>query len=284
LINDIVNIDFTVINKFKDHQKIIYVFNKADLIVNAFNYAHIQRNVVALLNSYGIKKPTVILTSTSNNVGIRKLFEGLKSLDWSEKIYFIGKSNSGKSSVINALIRYSGSVIKPLTISGYLNTTIDVKQIKLQKHNIIDTPGFNSQNSVLSNLTELKDVGSIRTKQKIKPVTFQIHEDQGFIVDNFCFLECECKAKGSVTFYIPNKIHVHRTKIDNLYKNVRNSINQIYKVNDAKRIDHEHILESTNKYNILVEGLGLFSIKGISKILINTFVNVSVVLIENAII
>jgi ribosome biogenesis GTPase A len=273
-----------VIDKFKTHRKIIYVFNKADLIVNSFNYANVHKNIVALLKSYEVKDPVVILTSTTNNVGIRKIFETLKDIDWNEKIYFIGKSNSGKSSVINALIRYSGSVIKPLTVSGYLNTTIDVKQIKLQRHNVIDTPGFNSQSSVLSNLTKLEDVGSIRNKQKIKPVTFQIHEDQGFIVDNFCFLQCECKNKGSITFYIPSKIHIHRTKIANLYRNLENTTNQVYTVNDAKRIDHEHILESKNKYNILVEGLGLLSIKGISKILLNTFVNVSVILIKNPII
>jgi ribosome biogenesis GTPase A len=184
LINDILNINFEVIQKYQDHPRICFIFNKADLVVNTLNYANIQLRIVNMLTNLGINKPQVIIASTVNNYGIRKIFEFIQSRDLSEKIYFIGKTNSGKSSLINALIKYSGSVVKTLTISNQLNTTLDLKQIKLQKHSIIDTPGYYSEHSILRNLAELKDVGSIQNKQKIKPVVFQIIEPQCFIIDS----------------------------------------------------------------------------------------------------
>jgi ribosome biogenesis GTPase A len=184
LINDILNVDFEVIEKYKNHPKICFIFNKADLVVNSFNYSNIQNRLTKMLVNLNIKKPIVIISSANNNYGIRKIFEFIKERELSEKIYFIGKTNSGKSSIINALIKYAGSIVKPLTISNQPNTTIDIKQIKLQKHSIIDTPGYHSEHSILSNLTDLKGVGSFQNKQHIKPITFQIHQSQSFILDN----------------------------------------------------------------------------------------------------
>jgi ribosome biogenesis GTPase A len=184
LVNDVLNVNFEVIERYKNHSKVLFVFNKADLVVNNFNYQNVQRRLIKMLINLSIRTPQVIISSATNNYGIRKIFEFIRERELNEKIYFVGKTNSGKSSIINALINYTGSIVAPLTISNLPNTTIGLKQIKLQKHNIIDTPGYYSEHSILHNLTNLKDVASIQNKQKIKPFSFQIIQPQSFIVDS----------------------------------------------------------------------------------------------------
>lgn len=284
LINDILNVDFEVIEKYKNHPKICFIFNKADLVVNSFNYLNIQNRLTKMLVNLNIKKPIVIISSANNNYGIRKIFEFIKERELSEKIYFIGKTNSGKSSIINALIKYAGSIVKPLTISNQPNTTIDIKQIKLQKHSIIDTPGYHSEHSILSNLTDLKDVGSFQNKQHIKPITFQIHQSQSFILDNLLWITAEINNLGSVIFYLPNRLKVQRTKPENLNRNLNNVLNKTLKVNDTIRETKYHDLKSQNKYNLMIEGLGMIVVKGVKKLTINTFQNVRVTLLEDWII
>lgn len=284
LINDILNIDFEIIDQYKKHPNLIFVFNKVDLFLSDFNYSKINARVTNLLQTYGINKPNIIITSTRNNYGIRKLFEFIDKIDWNEKTYFIGKTNSGKSSIINALIKYSGSVITPLTISNYLNTTIDVKQIKLRKHCIIDTPGYNSKHSILSNLIELTDVGSITNKQKIKALTFQIKEPQAFIGDSLFWIKAECVQNGLLIFYMPNKLKIQRTKIINLERNLKNPLNNHYKTKNNERKEHTFDLIPQSKYNLIVEGLGMVVVKGIKKIQINSFANVKISLLSDWII
>jgi ribosome biogenesis GTPase A len=272
-----------VIEKYKNHPKICFIFNKADLVVNNFNYQNIQRRIHKMLIELGVPKPLVIITSTINNYGIRKLFEFIKEQQPNEKNYFIGKTNSGKSSIINALINYAGSVIAPLTISNQPNTTISLKQIKLQKHSFIDTPGYYSECSILSNLSDLKAIGSIQNKQRIKPVSFQIVQPQSFIVDRLLWITVITNKLASVTFYFPNKLKVQRTKPENLQRNLKNPLNN-YQVNNDERITHELALSSRNKYNLMIEGLGMIAIKGAEKLIINTFKNVKPTLLQDGII
>lgn len=284
LINDVLNVNFEVIERYKNHSKVLFVFNKADLVVNNFNYQNVQRRLIKMLINLSIRTPQVIISSATNNYGIRKIFEFIRERELNEKIYFVGKTNSGKSSIINALINYTGSIVAPLTISNLPNTTIGLKQIKLQKHNIIDTPGYYSEHSILHNLTNLKDVASIQNKQKIKPFSFQIIQPQSFIVDSLLWLTTTNDKLASIVFYMPNKLKVQRTKPENLLRNLKNPLNNVYHVNNCEKLTQELILKPNMKYDLMIEGLGMIVVQGIEKLIVNTFKNVKLTLLKDWII
>ena len=63
-------------------------------------------------------------------------------------------------------------------------------------------------------------------------------------------------------FYLPNKLKILRTKPENVQRNLKNPLNNIYKTNNTLRTNHEYILKATSKYNLMTEGLGMITIKG----------------------
>jgi hypothetical protein len=74
---------------------------------------------------------------------------------------------------------------------------------------------------------------------------------------------------------------VQRTKPENLNRNLNNVLNKTLKVNDTIRETKYHDLKSQNKYNLMIEGLGMIVVKGVKKLTINTFQNVRVTLLED---
>jgi hypothetical protein len=84
-----------------------------------------------------------------------------------------------------------------------------------------------------------------------------------------------------VTFYVPNKLKIQRTKIINLERNLKNPINNSYKVkkNPCKSLTFQLI--SNQKYNLMMEGLGLISFKGVNSIEFNTFSTVGINLLDD---
>jgi tRNA U34 5-carboxymethylaminomethyl modifying GTPase MnmE/TrmE len=81
LINDVLNIDFKIIEQYQNHKNLLFVFNKIDLIIDNFNYSKFLLRITNLLNTVGIKQPHIIISSTINHYGIRKLFEFIQHLD-----------------------------------------------------------------------------------------------------------------------------------------------------------------------------------------------------------
>jgi intracellular sulfur oxidation DsrE/DsrF family protein len=159
-----------------------------------------------------------------------------------------------------------------------------VRQIKLHKHAIIDTPGYNSGHSILQDIKNLKDINKLQVNKKIKPVSFQITEDQSFIIDNLINLSIETDKLASVIFYVSNKLPILRTKTINLERNLKNYLNQKIEVIKSNRSTKSFELDSASRYNLCINGLGLILIKGATKLSVNTFKNVDLNLLEKVII
>jgi hypothetical protein len=86
--------------------------------------------------------------------------------------------------------------------------------------------------------------------------------------------------KASVVFYLPNSMKIQRAKQANLKRNLANIQNQKYQVANTERSNYEFNLNADNKYNVMIEGLGLILVMGVNHLVINTFSNVSVTLLE----
>jgi hypothetical protein len=172
------------------------------------------------------------------------------------------------------MIKYTKSRVKPLTTSNFLNTTINIKKIKLLKHTILDTPGFNSSKNLLLNLENYRDILKLFAKKIIRPVNFQIDKLQSFILDSFMTVHTESN-KGSITFYTSLDIKIDRCKTENLSKNL-NTYSYKYVFNKLNRQDYNFELDQNKQYYIFINGFGKISIRNANKIVINTFDSVSI--------
>jgi hypothetical protein len=161
-----------------------------------------------------------------------------------------------------------------LTTSNFLNTTANIKKIKLHHHDILDTPGFNSTKNILLNLKDYRDILKLFKKKIIRPINFQINNEQSFIADNFLHIATE-SINGTITFYSPLDVQIKRVKTENLETNLAHIAYQ-YKMKKCKRESRIFSLDANKRYQFYINGFGKIITKHIIKLAINTFSGVDI--------
>lgn len=267
---DILNLDNSVIKKFLSYQEQLYfVVNKMDCLPKKYNFETTSFFVQKTLEDFGFKNPKIIYTSIKINSTIKKLNKILQQFKkTNKKVIFIGKSNVGKSSLINALLKlnYEDSF---LTVSPFINTTLNLINIKLNNINIIDTPGEFCDDNIC-NYLDNQSVKKIINNKIIKPKNFYINTNNALIIEKLCAINyVDGNLKASITCYLSNYLQIHQTKSININKNLNNfDKNKIsYLDNHVEFDEYSFDLNPNYKHNITINGLGLISCsKGIKKI------------------
>ncbi|MDE5651767.1 MAG: 50S ribosome-binding GTPase, partial [Ureaplasma sp.] len=234
----------------------------------------------------GFVNPKIFLVSINNKSSIKRLHKYLSTNYTFKKILFLGKTNVGKSSLINELCKLEGTKSK-LLISAYTNTTISFKQIKFDKFTIIDSPGV-IDNSNVCNYLSSKDIKKIILNKPIRPRNYFLNINQTIMIEKLAFLSYVEGKKTNFTFYCSNEIKLNRIKMDNLERNLFNkndSIKYIEYQDIDEWVEHKFELESNKKYNLTIVGIGLISINfGAQLVKIKVRKDVGVFLNEFAII
>ena len=185
-----------VINIFKSIKvPKILVVSKSDIIPKNISFDEIKKYLRVV---YGIKEDIVFTSNKSNLNTLSKKLYGL------EEVYFVGLTNSGKSTLINILLDTHGSKTKRLTTSYKENTTKDFIRIKIGDLTIIDSPGFVINNFELDKKTNISE--------EIKPITYQNKLPCTFKIGNL--FKVRIDGKSNVVFYFSKNI-----KLERLYDN-----------------------------------------------------------------
>ncbi len=194
---DFLNIYEEVITTYKKIKlpKII-VLTKSDLIPKNISKNTLINN---LKNIYHIKED-IIYTSSKNKDNINFI----KDIIFQEKkVYFLGYTNSGKSSLINALAN------SDLTISKRSNTTLDFIKIKTNEGIIFDTPGF-VPNNFLDNMLP---------KKMIRPIIYQLKNKYLLKINDYRISSSE---NNNLILYFTNDILISkRVKREELPKKIK---------------------------------------------------------------
>jgi ribosome biogenesis GTPase A len=129
------------------------------------------------------------------------------------KIYFVGSTNSGKSTLINEMIKsYNGSDGE-ITMSSFPSTTLSTIDVKIGELDVIDTPGIVCEDSII-NYLYLKSIKKLNSKKEIKPVTFQVKGKGSILLDDVCRIDFNTDM-SSMTFYVSNSLKVDRISLNN---------------------------------------------------------------------
>ena len=199
----------------------LLVLNKRDALPKSIK----DEKILEYIDSLELDYVDKIVISANKNYNIDLLMKKIKKYKKSNKVYVVGKTNTGKSSLINKLIHDYSELDPSLTISPLPSTTLNMVQVDIDKTlTLIDTPGLIDRGNI-SNYLDNSVIKKLINKKEMKPKTYQIKKGQCLIIDNIARIDYVDGEKNSFTLYIPNGLKVKRmngnkqTRLKDLNKN-----------------------------------------------------------------
>ena len=199
-ITSLLNIDLEIINKF---QNVLVVLTKKDLLPKSTKDYKLINYVKDHVNNY----LDIEVVSAIKNYNLDSLMNKIKKYGNGKEIYFVGMTNSGKSTLINSLIKNYSDSSGEITTSIYPSTTLNKIYVKIGNLEIIDTPGLLSDSGLLNNL-DLKEIKRITPKKEIKPRSYQLKENTSLLIDNI--VRMDTTIKDNIVIYIANNLSVKK--------------------------------------------------------------------------
>jgi len=170
----------------------ILVVSKSDIIPKNISFEQLKSYLRTI---YKIKDEIVFTSKNSNlNTLIKKLYD-------KDEIYFLGLTNSGKSTLINSIIEDSGSKMSKLTTSHFENTTQDFVRIEIKGKTLVDSPGFVIDNFELDKLSNMTST--------INPITYQNKVDCTYDIGNK--LKIKIKGTTNAVLYFSKNLEIKRS-------------------------------------------------------------------------
>ena len=198
-VTSLLNLTIMNLSKFKN---VIVVLTKRDILPKSVKDNKI---IDYVKNHYNFKDIEVI--SSIKNYNLDNLISKVEKYN-KKKVYLIGNTNSGKSTLLNKLIEnYSESDID-ITTSMYPSTTLDTIEVKINDIEFIDTPGIIDNGSVI-NYIDYKMLKKITPKKEVKPRTYQIKGKGSLVIEDLVRIDYETND-NSMTIYIANSVNILR--------------------------------------------------------------------------
>ena len=218
-VSSLLTLNLDYVNRFKN---VVLVLTKRDILPKSVKNAKI---VSYVSNKFNIKD--IVVVSAIKKMNLDCLYNKLEKIGKGKKIYFVGSTNSGKSTLINEMIKsYNGSEGE-ITVSSFPSTTLSTIDVKIGNLNIIDTPGIVCEDSVI-NYLDLKSIKKLNSKKEIKPVTFQVKGEGSILLDDICRIDYDTDI-SSMTFYVSNSLNVDKISFNNnarmlMYDSMENDV------------------------------------------------------------
>lgn len=199
-IMDILNLNPNTFPKFPN---LILVLTKRDILPKSIKDEKIITNLKQSYPNF----LDILCVSSIKNYNIDKLYQTIKKYSHQQEVYLIGNTNSGKSTLLNTLIKnYDEKGQKPtITTSMYPSTTLDKVEIKLGELKLIDTPGLIEEGNIINNLTT-KELKNLTPKKEIKPKTCQITGTGSILIGSYVRIDYETNKANSFVIYTANGI------------------------------------------------------------------------------
>lgn len=250
---------------------VVVVGSKRDLFPSIVSDETLIRYLDERFSEYGINPVHIELIGNEDKIDIFTILKKLKEERKYRDIYLVGEVNSGKTTLINKMLKnYVNKTKWQIKTELYPGTNSNVLEIPLSNSNFLyELPDISNSTSCLSKVE--KDVQKIIVPKKEIVMTRRfIGEGSAIVVGN---LACFYIIKGprwSVRTFMSEKCEIKTTSIDKVdafleensrKKTYRPVSNRFSSFRDYDMFEYE--LEDDNlRHDIAVEGLCWFSTRG----------------------
>ncbi len=227
--------------------KMILVLNKKDVLPKSVK----ETKLIKYLEEKNIHFEEVIVISVNKNYNIDYLLKRIKYYQTTKKVYVVGHTNAGKSSLINKLIQNYSDNVQELTMSPLPSTTLNTVTIEINDYlTLIDTPGLIDTGSILNHI-DSNLVKKISPKKEIKPKTFQLKSNQAIIIEDFIRIDYVEGEKNSFTLFVSNDLKVKRL----LNSSNKDDLKDLNKITYSVKYDEDLVINGLGFIKIVNKGL-----------------------------
>jgi len=235
--------NINIIHKYLNND-IIMVITKRDIMPKSIKNAKLIKFVEEINEKYNIIDTVIV--SSFNNEGLDELYKKIRQYQTSKKVYVVGSTNAGKSTLVNKLVKNYSTEVSDITASIMPSTTLNQINVKLNDDlTLIDTPGIVDETSII-NYADSKLLKKITPKKEIKPITYQINKGKSIEIDNIARMDYNSGNKNSFTLFMSNGLKISQVNITT----------HIDKYEDLEK----HTFDITGEQDIVINGLGYIKI------------------------
>ena len=218
------------LNEFKG--KVLLIITKKDLLPKSVKE---EKLINYIRNNYSLNIEDIVFVSSKKNYNLDLLMRKINKYKTSDKVYLVGNTNAGKSTLLNRIIKSYSSLEKEITESNMPETTLDLIEIKIDDNlTIIDTPGIVSDDNYLYDLDQ-KNVKKVSPKTEVKPRTFQLKKNSSLLIGDYARIDYLSDWDNSFTIYLSNEIDVSKINF-NTNTRLRNLKKHSFDLSDKKDI------------------------------------------------
>ncbi len=269
LVVDVFDFSATFIPKIIDYlrdKNVIVVANKYDLLPKSTNVYKIVDFILKESQKQFFKILAAHVVSSKKGYFLDDLMNTIDLFRNDRDVYFVGCANVGKSSLINALLkRFSARTTDLISTSNIPGTTLDLINIPFFNDNkaFIDTPGLINEGNILNKLMP-KSYSMIVPTKEIKPINYQIFEDNKLFISGLIALDIKGVKDLSVTCYFSDKLLLHRTKSKSIEEFMEKHLGEMLnppskeEIKNIKYVCKEYKI-SKEKNELYISGLGFIS-------------------------
>lgn len=202
------------LQRFVGTNDFILVGNKLDLFPKNSKESKIKDWMRQEANRMGLYPKDIFLISAAKKKNLDTLIDYLNKHSQDRDVYFVGTTNVGKSTLINAIIDEMGDVQDLITTSRFPGTTLDQIEIPLDNgHFLVDTPGILTDKQLASRL-DPKDLDLASPKKPLKPATYQLLPGNTIFLAGLGRIDYLKGPSTSFTIYAARGMYIHRTKTE----------------------------------------------------------------------
>lgn len=205
---DILSLSLDMIKDIK--ADVILVITKCDLLPKSVKEYKLREYVN---KHYDFRLKDLVFVSAIKNYNIDLLISKIEKIKNNRDVYLLGKTNSGKSTLINQICKARGISNDFVTTSMFPETTIDTIKVNISENfNLIDTPGLIDKSSYTYNI-DTKLLKKITPKKEIKPITYQMKPNQSILIDNLVRIDYLSNHPNSFTIYMSRNMACQRISL-----------------------------------------------------------------------
>ena len=245
--------------------KVIAIGTKFDLFPRRVSLEKMESFINDRFQEAGIKPVATVVVGNTEKIPVEELLQKLSSVRKGHDVYMIGSTTSGKTSLINKMLKsYTNKTKRTITREEYPRTSVKVLDIPLtNSSSFYELPGFSLNTSVLGKVE--KDVLKIIVpKKEIKVQREILDEGDALVVGSLAGFAMIKGKPTSFYFYGSELCEVRKMKykkIDAFFQ--ENVVRRSYRPVSERYsffTDYdvfEYQMEADNKeHDIAITGLG----------------------------